>query len=68
MKGIKYMVVLWDTELEETLLRKINSNLQAEIYVGDFIQTFLLLVRFEGFLNNLWILPTVLKINLTVMQ
>lgn len=47
------MVVLWDTELEETLLKKINSYLQDEIHVGDFIQTFLSLVRFGGLLNNL---------------
>lgn len=47
------MAVLWDTKLEKTLLKKINSNLQAEINVGDFIQTFLSLVRFEGLLNNL---------------
>lgn len=62
------MAVLWDTKLEKTLLKKINSNLQAEIHVGDFIQTFLSLVRFEGLLNNLWVLPTALKINLIIMQ
>lgn len=62
------MVVFWDTELEENLLKKINSNVPVEIQVGDFIQTFLSLVRSGGLLNNLWVLPTVLKINLAVMQ
>lgn len=62
------MVVFWDTELEENLLKKMNSNVPVEIQVGDFIQTFLSLVRSGGLLNNLWVLPTVLKINLAVMQ
>lgn len=62
------MVVFWDTELEENLLKKINSNVPVEIQVGDFIQTFLSLVRSGGLLNNLWVLPAVLKINLAVMQ
>lgn len=68
MRGVKYIVVLWGTELEETLLKNINSNLQAEIHVGDFIQAFLSFVMFGGLLNNLWVLPTVLKINVAVMQ
>lgn len=62
------MVVFWDTELEENLLKKINSSLPVEIQVGNFIQTFLSLVRSGGLLNNLWVLPTVLKINLAIMQ
>lgn len=68
MKSVKYMVVLWDTELEETLLKKINSYLQVEIHANNFIQTFLSLVGFGDLLNNPWILPTILKVTLAIMQ
>lgn len=68
MRSVKYMAVLWDTELEETLLKKMNSNLQVEIHVGNFIPTFLSLISFGGLLNYPWVWPTVLKINLAIMQ
>lgn len=32
---------LWDTESEETLLKNISKNLEAQIYIGHYVQTFL---------------------------
>lgn len=34
-------MVLWNTESEETLFKKISKNLEAQIYIGHYIQTFL---------------------------
>lgn len=51
MKSVKYVMVLWDTELEKTLLKKMNKNLKVEIRIDHYIQTFLSLVRFGGLLK-----------------
>lgn len=50
MKTAKHIIV-YEIQLEETLLKEMNKNLKLEVHIGHYIQAFLSLVRFAGLLN-----------------